>query len=124
MWQKEPCRSERQTELERCNVLPTTDAGWARGVYKRREGYSAAMMVEESLRVKILIGVVGPPIVTTICWLVGPLLAGARRKRTRTRDWVQFWLMLIAAYLVFAIALAGGHLFTGNDQVDPSQLVR
>jgi hypothetical protein len=117
--------SERQTELGRCNVLPTTDAGWARGVYKRREGYSAAMMAEESLRTKIFIGVVGPPIVTTICWLVGPLLAGARHKRTRTRDWVQFWLMLIAAYLVFTIALAGGHLFTGNDHVDPSsQLVR
>jgi len=83
------------------------------------------MMVEGSLRAKILIGVVGPPIVTTICWLVAPLLTGARRKRTRPRNWAEFWLMLIAAYLVFAIALAGDHLFIGNDQVDPSsQLVR
>jgi heme/copper-type cytochrome/quinol oxidase subunit 1 len=83
------------------------------------------MMVEESLRAKILIGVVGPPIVTTICWWVGPLLAGARRKGTRTRNWVEFWLMLIAAYLVFTIALAGDHVFIGNDQIDPSsQLVR
>jgi hypothetical protein len=106
-------------------MLQTTDACWLREVYKRREGYSAAMMAEESLRTKIVIGVVGPPIVTTICWLVGPLLAGARRKRTRNRDWIQFWLMLIAAYLVFAIALAGGHVFIGNDEVDPSsQLVR
>jgi hypothetical protein len=78
-----------------------------------------------TLRVKILAGLVGPPIVTIICWLVGPLLARARHERTRTRNWVEFWLMLTAAYLVFAIALAGGHLFTGNDHVDPSsQLVR
>ena len=83
------------------------------------------MMVDESLRTKILIGVVGPPIVTTICWLVAPLLTGARHKRTQTRKWVEFWLMLIAAYLIFAIALAGGHLLIGNDLVDPSsELVR
>ena len=72
------------------------------------------MMAEESLRTKILIGVVGPQIVTTICWLVGPLLTGARRNQTRPRNWVEFWLTLIAAYLVFAVALAGDHLFIGS----------
>jgi hypothetical protein len=77
------------------------------------------------LRAKLLIGLMGPPIVTTTCWLVGPVLAGARRQRTQTRNWVEFWLMLIVAHLVFAIALAGAHLFTGNDHIDPSsQLVR
>ncbi len=72
------------------------------------------------LLAKILIGLVGPPVVTIICWLVGPLLVGARRKRTLNRGWTGFWLMLLAAYLVFGIALAGAHLFSGNDQVDPS----
>jgi hypothetical protein len=33
--------------------------------------------------------------------------------------------MLLAAYVVFAIALAGGRPFNGNENVDPSsQLVR
>ena len=75
------------------------------------------------LLTKVLIAIVGPPIVTIICWLVGPLLAGARHGRTRTRSRVEFWLMLLAAYLVFAIACT--HVFNRNDQVDPdSQLVR
>ena len=77
------------------------------------------------LLAKVLIAVVGPPIVTIMCWLVGPLLAGARRGPTRTRSWIEFWLMLLAAYLVFAIALVGSHFFSGNDDIDPSlQLIR
>ncbi len=77
------------------------------------------------LLAKVLIAAVGPPIVTITCWLVGPLLAGGRRERTRTRSWVEFWLMLLAAYLVFAIAFIGIHFFNGDDHVDPSsQLVR
>jgi hypothetical protein len=74
---------------------------------------------------KIAVGLVGPPIVTIICWLAGPLLAGFRRREPRPRKWVEFWLMLLAAYLVFAIALAGGRPFVGTENVDPSsQLVR
>jgi len=77
------------------------------------------------LLTKIFIGLFGPLTVTIICWLVSPLLTGVRHKRTPARKWIEFWLMLIAAYLVFAIALARGHFFSGNDQVDPSsQLVR
>jgi heme/copper-type cytochrome/quinol oxidase subunit 1 len=77
-----------------------------------------------SLLAKVLIAVMGPPIVTIFCWVVGPLLAGARRERTRTRSWIEFWLMLLVAYLVFAIALVGIHFHTGNDHGDPSlQLV-
>ena len=59
------------------------------------------------LLVKVLIVAVAPPIVTITCWLVGPLLAGGRHERTRTRSWVEFCLMLFAAYLVFAIAFVG-----------------
>jgi heme/copper-type cytochrome/quinol oxidase subunit 1 len=78
-----------------------------------------------TLRARILIGVFGPPSVTIICWLAAPLWARARHRQTRALNWTEFWLLLLAAYLVFAIALAGGPLFTGNDNVDPSsQLVR
>jgi hypothetical protein len=78
-----------------------------------------------TLRAKILVGLLAPPGVTLICWLLGPLLGGFRRKQVRARKWVEFWLMLLAAYLVFAIALAGGRPFSGNENVDPSsQLVR
>jgi hypothetical protein len=77
------------------------------------------------LLTKVLIAMLGPPIVTIICWLAGPLLAGARRKRTRKRSWVEFRLMLLAAYLVFAIAFLGSHISNGNGQAEPSsQLVR
>jgi nitrate reductase NapE component len=78
-----------------------------------------------SLLAKFLIAMVGPVILTSICWVVSPLLAGARRERTRRRSWVEFWLMLFAAYLVVAIAFIGAHTFRGNDNVDPSsQLTR
>jgi hypothetical protein len=66
------------------------------------------------LLAKILIGLVAPPIVTIVCWLIGPRLVGARRERTRERNRVEFWLMLIAAYLVFSLALGGSHFFAGN----------
>jgi hypothetical protein len=80
------------------------------------------------LLAKILIGLVAPPIVTIVCWLIGPRLVGARlvgarRERTRERNWVEFWLMLIAAYLIFSLALWGSHFFAGNDRVDPSSLL-
>jgi hypothetical protein len=61
------------------------------------------------LLAKVLIATVGPPVVTIFCWLVGPLLAAGRQERTRTRSWVEFWLMLLDAYLVFAIAFLGRH---------------
>jgi hypothetical protein len=89
------------------------------------QGRSPVLFDDLPLLAKILIAVVGPPIMTIICWLVGPLLAGSRRERTRTRRWVEFWLMLLAAYLIFAIALAGILSFHGNDDVDlSSQLIR
>ncbi len=80
---------------------------------------------ELPLSAKILIGLMAPPVVTILCWLIGPRLAGTRRERTRTRNWVEFWLMLIAAYLIFAVALWGRHFFAANDRLDPSsQLVQ
>jgi hypothetical protein len=78
-----------------------------------------------SLLAKFVIAMGGPVIATSICWLVGPFLAGARRERIRKRSGVEFWLMLLAAYLFVAIAFLGAHTFDGNDHADPSsQLVR
>jgi hypothetical protein len=78
-----------------------------------------------SLLAKFLIILGGPLIVTSICWLVSPLLAGACREWTRRRSRVEFWMMLLAAYLVFAIAFMGAHTFDGSDHADPSsQFVR
>ena len=66
---------------------------------------------------KCLIGALGPPTVTTICWLAGPLLPGVRRKRS----WAEFWLMLLAAYVVFAIALTGSKIRLDIDNPSNSQ---
>jgi hypothetical protein len=71
------------------------------------------------LESKILIGLLAPLTLTLICWLVGPLLTGWRNWPQK-RSWSAFWLMLLGAYLVFAIALGGGRFLGGNDKVDPS----
>ena len=68
---------------------------------------------------KILVGLLAPLTLTLICLLVGPLLTGWRNC-AQSRSWSGFWLMLLAAYLVFAIALGGGRFFSGNDEADPS----
>jgi hypothetical protein len=69
---------------------------------------------------KVLVGLTAPPILTALCWLVGRHMAGSRREGTRGRDGEGFWPMLIAAYLIFALALAGSHCFAGKDDVDPT----
>jgi|SRR5271156_70251 len=91
------------------------------GVFASRR--STVALAGLPLLAKILIGLVAPPIVTIVCWLIGPRLVGARRERTRERNRVEFWLMLIAAYLIFSLALGGSHFFAGNDRVDPSSLL-
>ena len=72
-----------------------------------------------TLETKILIGLLAPLTLTLICWLVGPILTGWHNW-ARKRSWPGFWLMLVAAYLVFAIVIGGGRLLSGNDKVDPS----
>jgi len=51
--------------------------------------------------------------------LLSPLLTGWRNW-ARNRSWSGFWLMLVAAYLLFAVALGGGRFLSGNDKADPS----
>lgn len=69
---------------------------------------------------RLLISVLAPLLVAIFCWLVGPRLAGPRRTRSRARSWVELWLMLCASYVMFAIALWGGHFLAARDRADPS----
>jgi hypothetical protein len=76
------------------------------------------------LFVKCLIGFLGPPIATTICWLAAPLLTGIRRRQKRNWSRTEFLLMLLAAYMIFAIAFFHDKIPIRNHEDDPSQLVR
>ena len=75
-----------------------------------------------TLETKILIGLLAPLSLTLTCWLVGPLLTGWGNW-ARNRSWSGFWMMLLAAYLVFTIALWGGRFLSGKEQVDPTSQV-
>jgi hypothetical protein len=74
------------------------------------------------LQLQILIGIVVPPILTVVCWLIGRRVAkssGGAGTQGRTG----FWLMLIAAYVIFALALAGAHFLAKRERADPSELL-
>jgi hypothetical protein len=73
-----------------------------------------------SLGLKILIGLTAPPICTVLCWLVGRRLGRSQRKGTSARNGAGFWAMLIAAYLIFGLALVGSRFFARKDAIDPS----
>jgi hypothetical protein len=72
---------------------------------------------------RILIGVLAPLLLTLICWVAGPRLAGPRRKRTQARSWVEFCLMLVASYVMFAVAVWGGRYLATRERADPSSEV-
>lgn len=77
------------------------------------------------LRVQLLIGLTAPLGLTILCWLLGRLLAGPRRPSFKMWNEAGFWAMLIAAYVIFALALAGSRFLNRIDQTDPSpQLVQ
>jgi hypothetical protein len=59
-----------------------------------------------SILTEIIFGVFAPLLITVFCWYAGPRLMRARSKRKR--KWIEFWLMLIAAYLIVVLALWGG----------------
>jgi hypothetical protein len=93
------------------------------GLTQRPEGF-ALLFDDLTLETKILIGLLAPLTLTLICWLVGPLLTGWRNW-ARSRRWTGFWVMLLASYLIFAVALGGGRFLSGNDEADPSsQLIQ
>jgi hypothetical protein len=73
-----------------------------------------------SLLQQILIGLTVPPILTVICWFGGRRLARGQRQSAATQNRAGFWAMLIAAYLLFALALVSSRFFAGSDSADPS----
>jgi hypothetical protein len=78
-----------------------------------------------SLRVQLLIGLTAPLGLTVLCWLLGRRLASSRRSGFRMWSDSGFWAMLLAAYVIFALALAGSRFFNRIDRDDPSpQLVQ
>jgi hypothetical protein len=78
-----------------------------------------------ALRVKLLIGLTAPLGLTVLCWLLGRRFAGSRRPSLKMWNEAGFWAMLIAAYVFFALALAGSRFLNRIDETDPSsQLVQ
>jgi hypothetical protein len=77
------------------------------------------------LREQLLIGLTAPLGLTVLCWLVGRRWASSRRAGSRMCTDADFWTMLLAAYIIFALALAGSRFFNRIDRDDPSpQLVQ
>jgi hypothetical protein len=78
-----------------------------------------------TLREQLLIGLTAPLGLTVLCWLVGRRMSGSRRAGVRMWNDAAFWTMLLAAYVIFALALAGSRFFNRIDRDDPSpQLVQ
>jgi hypothetical protein len=78
-----------------------------------------------SLRMQILLGVIVPPILTLICWFGGRRLMRAQQQPVKPQSKAGFWALLIAAYLLFALALYSSRFFAGTEHADPdTQLVQ
>ena len=75
------------------------------------------------LRLQLLVGFTAPPILTAVCWLIGRREAGASSGNARTKGRAGFWSMLIAAYVIFALALAGSRFLAKHERADPSELL-
>jgi hypothetical protein len=86
----------------------------------------AAMPLNDlPLRLQILVGLIVPPILTVLCWLLGRRLAGLKPVSSGMLKEPGFWAMLLTAYVLFALALAGGHFFAAVDRADPeTQIVQ
>jgi hypothetical protein len=77
------------------------------------------------LPVQLLIGLIVPPILTILCWLIGHRLAGSRHAGYKMWNQPGFWALLIAAYVFFTLAIAGSRFLNLLDRADPSsQLVQ
>jgi hypothetical protein len=72
---------------------------------------------------RVLIFLIGPPVATILCWLIGPRLMARKQARARKLSWKEFWALLLAAYLFFGLAIWGRKLFSGNNSGDPSSLI-
>ena len=75
------------------------------------------------LRLQLLVGFTVPPIVTAVCWLIGRRVARTSGGNAGTKGRAGFWSMLVAAYVIFALALAGRHFLAKQERTDPSELL-
>jgi hypothetical protein len=78
-----------------------------------------------SLHMQILLGVIVPPILTLICWFGGRrLVKGPQPVVLQSKG--GFWAMMLAAYILTALALYSSRYFAGTAHADdPSiQLIR
>jgi hypothetical protein len=74
---------------------------------------------------KLIVELAAPPVITSICWLGSRILSTIQRGKIRPMTGVQFWLLLISAYMMFALALWGDKLVASHERDDPSpDLVR
>jgi hypothetical protein len=78
---------------------------------------------DSPLRLQLLIGFIAPPILTAVCWLIGRRMARASGGNTGMKGRAGFWSMLVAAYVIFALALAGRHFLAKRERADPSSLL-
>jgi hypothetical protein len=75
------------------------------------------------LRLQILVGLIVPPILTILCWLLGRRLARLKPVDSGMLKEPGFWAMLLTAYLLFALALAGGRFLERVDRADPDSQI-
>jgi hypothetical protein len=76
-----------------------------------------------SLQLQILVGITGPPLLTVVCWLIGRRVARSSGGSAASQGRTGFWLMLIAAYVIFALALGGSQFLAKHERADPSSLL-
>lgn len=77
------------------------------------------------LPVQLIIGLIVPPILAVLCWLIGCRLGDSRHPVYKMWNQPGFWALLIAAYVFFSVALAGSRFLNRLDRADPStQLVQ
>jgi hypothetical protein len=70
-----------------------------------------------SARTLILLGVFIPPLLTLICWFIGRRIVRGPKPQVKGG----FWGLLLAAYVLCAVALYSSRYFAGTARnVDPS----
>jgi hypothetical protein len=83
--------------------------------------FSTPQLCETQAVNKIVTELTAPPALTAVCWLVSRVLAAVQRGKVKPMTWVQFWLLLISAYAMFALALWGSSFLASREREDPSQ---
>jgi hypothetical protein len=75
-----------------------------------------------SLRMQIILCVIVPPILTLIGWFGGRrLVKGPRPVVLQSK--AGFWGMLLAAYILFAVAIYSSRRMAGTEHADPTNFL-